>query len=173
MKIYYMGRCTGKTTLMIEESNRTGYPIICPNVAIAACIKSQAKRIKLKIPEPISILRIIDKRADGVKARHVLIDEAQACLEAIISNRMNCHIDAMTVGKQEDETKQESISESQGKTLNGKTIQTPYDFCPKACICFDPRIKTVFLNEEPEILSFRLHCERENVCDKKPKEKRS
>lgn len=49
-----MPRASGKTTLLIEESAKTGRPIIEPNTASARYVEEQAKEMGLNIPEPIS-----------------------------------------------------------------------------------------------------------------------
>lgn len=49
-----MPRASGKATLLIKESAKTGRPIIEPNTASARYIEEQAKEMGLIIPEPIS-----------------------------------------------------------------------------------------------------------------------
>lgn len=49
-----MPRASGKTTLLIKESAKTGRPIIEPNTASARCVEEQARRMGVQIPEPIS-----------------------------------------------------------------------------------------------------------------------
>ena len=49
-----MPRASGKTTLLIKESAKTGRPIIEPNTASARYVEEQAKYMGLIIPEPIS-----------------------------------------------------------------------------------------------------------------------
>ena len=49
-----MPRASGKTTLLIKESAKTGRPIIEPNTASARYVEEQARNMGLKIPEPIS-----------------------------------------------------------------------------------------------------------------------
>ena len=49
-----MPRASGKTTLLIKESAKTGKPIIEPNTASARYVEEQARAMGLKIPEPIS-----------------------------------------------------------------------------------------------------------------------
>lgn len=49
-----MPRASGKTTLLIKESAKTGRPIIEPNAASARYVEEQAKEMGLIIPEPIS-----------------------------------------------------------------------------------------------------------------------
>ena len=49
-----MPRASGKTTLLIKESAKTGRPIIESNTASARYVEEQAKEMGLIIPEPIS-----------------------------------------------------------------------------------------------------------------------
>ena len=49
-----MPRASGKTTLLIKESAKTGRPIIEPNTFFARYVEEQAKEMGLNIPEPIS-----------------------------------------------------------------------------------------------------------------------
>lgn len=49
-----MPRASGKTTLLIKESAKTGRPIIEPNTFSARYVEEQAKEMGLNIPEPIS-----------------------------------------------------------------------------------------------------------------------
>lgn len=49
-----MPRASGKTTLLIKESAKTGRPIIEPNTASARYVEEQARRMGVQIPEPIS-----------------------------------------------------------------------------------------------------------------------
>ena len=49
-----MPRASGKTTLLIKESAKTGRPIIEPNTASARYVEEQARRMGAQIPEPIS-----------------------------------------------------------------------------------------------------------------------
>lgn len=49
-----MPRASGKTTLLIKESAKTGRPIIEPNTASARYVEEQARRMGVQIPKPIS-----------------------------------------------------------------------------------------------------------------------
>lgn len=77
-----MPRASGKTTLLIKESARTGKPIIAPTNYSAKYIAEQAMEMGLKIPEPIGA-----NQFDCLMGRynHVdgfLIDE----LDAVLAN---------------------------------------------------------------------------------------
>ena len=54
IELLQMPRASGKTTLLIKESAKTGKPIIEPNTASARYVEEQARAMGLKIPEPIS-----------------------------------------------------------------------------------------------------------------------
>lgn len=54
IELLQMPRASGKTTLLIKESAKTGRPIIEPNTASARYVEEQARAMGLKIPEPIS-----------------------------------------------------------------------------------------------------------------------
>lgn len=54
IELLQMPRASGKTTLLIKESAKTGRPIIEPNTVSARYVEEQAKEMGLIIPEPIS-----------------------------------------------------------------------------------------------------------------------
>lgn len=54
IELLQMPRASGKTTLLIKESAKTGRPIIEPNTASARYVEEQAREMGVKIPEPIS-----------------------------------------------------------------------------------------------------------------------
>lgn len=54
MKKLIMGRGTGKTTRLIQESARTKYPIIVASEARARYVRRLADDMKLEIPYPIA-----------------------------------------------------------------------------------------------------------------------
>lgn len=73
-------RCSGKTTMLIEESARTGIPIITPTSMMAFYIKKMAKEQGMDIPEPTSINKIVDRCG---KPGKYLIDELEMCLRQL------------------------------------------------------------------------------------------
>lgn len=73
-------RCSGKTTTLIEESARTGIPIIAPTMIMANYIKQRAKELGLDIPEPTSINKIVNQ---GGRPGKYYIDELEMCLRQL------------------------------------------------------------------------------------------
>ena len=56
VKIIQGDRQSGKTTELIKESAKTGYPIICSSKQVRSRIKNRAEELKLQIPEPIPMM---------------------------------------------------------------------------------------------------------------------
>ena len=95
-----MPRASGKTTLLIKESARTGKPIVCANSRIAVDIEYQASRLRYKIPEPISASQWI---SDGycnkknvlhhaLKHGGFLVDD----LDLVLHSIFGVHVDKAT-----------------------------------------------------------------------------
>ena len=80
MKFITGPRCSGKTTALIEESAKTGIPIISPTRAMAEYTKRMAKDYGVDIPAPISIGEVIKY---GDKQGKYLIDELGLCLSVL------------------------------------------------------------------------------------------
>lgn len=83
MTIYIAGRQTGKTSFLIRESARTGAVIIAPTAVMAEYIDSMARKMRLKIPAPISIMDWAQRVARGQVSDHdpgYLLDELQVAL---------------------------------------------------------------------------------------------
>lgn len=86
------GRGKGKTYGLILKSAATGYPIITPhNVDY---IISQARDMKVRIPEPISCQNLTKLRNNlrGTNNK-VLLDEADTIIEMLIGVK----VDSMTI----------------------------------------------------------------------------
>ena len=88
-------RCSGKTTALMEESARTGVPIIAPSMGMAKYISMRAKEQGLNIPEPTSINKIVNR---GVKPGKYLIDELELCL-----NQLGIYPVAVTINVKEND----------------------------------------------------------------------
>lgn len=73
-------RCSGKTYALIEESAKTGIPIIAPTMMMAYGVKQRAKEMGLDIPEPVSINKVVTR---GGRPGKYLIDELELCLNQI------------------------------------------------------------------------------------------
>lgn len=73
-------RCTGKTTALMEESARTGIPIIAPSMRMANYIFMLAKEKGLGIPEPMSINKVVNRRG---RPEQYYVDELEMCLRQL------------------------------------------------------------------------------------------
>jgi len=80
MRLITGPRCSGKTTTLMEESARTGVPIISPSMGMANYISMLAKEQGLDIPEPTSINKIVNH---GGRPGKYLIDELEMCLRQL------------------------------------------------------------------------------------------
>lgn len=80
MRIITAPRCSGKTTALMEESARTGIPIIAPSMGMANHISMLAKEQGLNIPEPTSINKVVNR---GERPGKYLIDELEMCLRQL------------------------------------------------------------------------------------------
>ena len=81
-----MPRASGKTTLLIKESAKTGRPIIEPNTFSAKYVEEQAKEMGLNIPEPISATSWNGGHYRGSNFNRIdgfLIDEVDSVLSNI------------------------------------------------------------------------------------------
>ena len=90
-----MPRVSGKTTLLIKESTKTGRPIIEPNTASARYVEEQARNMGLKIPEPISATSWNSGYYRGSNFNRIdgfLIDE----LDSVLANIFGRPIDKAT-----------------------------------------------------------------------------
>lgn len=80
MRLITGPRCSGKTTALIEESARTGIPIIAPSMGMANYISMLSKEQGLDIPEPASINKVVNR---GGHPGKYLIDELEMCLRQL------------------------------------------------------------------------------------------
>ena len=90
-----MPRASGKTTLLIKESVRTGKPIIVPNAVSARYVEEQAREMRVKIPEPISATSWNSGYYRGSNFNRIngfLIDE----LDSVLANIFGRPIDKAT-----------------------------------------------------------------------------
>lgn len=75
MKLINKSRGTGKTTQLIYASAVTGFRIITSNRHMAKSIEEQAKKMGLKIPEPMSDVEYRNRKEIWDEPRPILIDE--------------------------------------------------------------------------------------------------
>ena len=72
MNIIADGRSYGRAVQFIQESAKTGIPIITPHKMYANYIKELANKLQIQIPEPISIENV----SHGNKVTFSIIDTA-------------------------------------------------------------------------------------------------
>lgn len=105
MKIINLPRGHGKTTRLLYASEFTNTPILCANQASKQHLQDSAKKLNLKIPEPITPS---DVTMDGVfktsmRNQDVLVDEAPMVLQSLLSCLgMNGRIKAITLTEDDD-----------------------------------------------------------------------
>lgn len=82
MNIYAAERQTGKTTMLVKESAKTGAIIVTPNSLMGNYIISLADRLGVDIPAPITVKQYLQILARGSLAsgQKYLIDELQMML---------------------------------------------------------------------------------------------
>ena len=98
--IYSKTRNSGKTTMLIEMSAKTGAIIVAPTYVMANYILGLANKLNLKIPEPISVREYVRSLPlDGMPSEQkYLIDELQSVLtimnvQAATIDRLYVHDD--------------------------------------------------------------------------------
>lgn len=82
MKIYDAERHTGKTTMLVKESAKTGAIIVTATYPMCNYVIGLAHYLKLDIPTPMTVAQYIKILAhDGLgKSQKYLIDELQMVL---------------------------------------------------------------------------------------------
>lgn len=95
MEIVNIRRGFGKTTNLIYESNKKDIPIVCGSKQQCCFIEEKARRMRIRIPEPICICDLcdVDKIRGGKKPERILIDE----LPNVLSILLGCVIDTATM----------------------------------------------------------------------------
>lgn len=85
MQIYIGERQSGKTTMLIEMSEKTGATIVAPTYPMANYIQLLAAKLGKKIPVPITITNYIRLLASGGlgHTQKYLIDELHAILSVM------------------------------------------------------------------------------------------
>lgn len=82
MNIYIAGRQFGKTTMLIKESARTGATIAVANYQMVNYVIGMAKRMGLKIPQPVTYAEIFRNYREN-KTKRYLVDELQMMLSQL------------------------------------------------------------------------------------------
>lgn len=83
MQIYTGERQSGKTTMLIEMSEKTGATIVAANYPMSKYIQMTADQMGKKIPVPITVTNYIRLLASGGLGRSekYLVDELQMMLQ--------------------------------------------------------------------------------------------
>ena len=100
MKIINLPRGCGKTTRLLYASEFNDTPILCANQISKQHLLDMAKRLNLKIPEPITPSDVVDGGVfkTSIKDKDILIDEAPMILQSLLSCLgMNGDIKAITL----------------------------------------------------------------------------
>lgn len=82
MNIYAAERQTGKTTMLVKESAKTGAIIVAPNRQMGSYIVGLADRLGVDIPAPITVKQYFQVLASGNfgNSQKYLVDELQMML---------------------------------------------------------------------------------------------
>jgi hypothetical protein len=83
MKIINLGRGQGKTTRLLYASEFQNIPIVCSTHFQKEHLRDMAKKLRLKIPEPIVAHELISSKDKAID-EDLLIDEAPLVLEALL-----------------------------------------------------------------------------------------
>lgn len=99
MKIYVGERQSGKTTMLIELSEKTGATIVVTTYAMAKYIRMTANQMGKKIPAPITAMNYIHLLASGgiSKGQKYLVDELQMMLSAMNIEVATCDNECLRV----------------------------------------------------------------------------
>ena len=87
MKIINLGRGQGKTTRLLYASEFNDAPILCATHSQKDHLVDMAKKLKLKIPEPIVASEITSRRIMSSPAvdKDLLVDEAHWVLQCLLN----------------------------------------------------------------------------------------
>ena len=99
MKIYVGERQSGKTTMLIELSEKTGATIVVPTYPMVKYIRMTAYQMGKKIPSPITVANYIHILASGgiSKGQKYLVDELQMMLSAMNIEVATCDNECLRV----------------------------------------------------------------------------
>ena len=82
MEIYISGRQFGKTTMLIQESARTGATIAVATYQMARHVEFLARKLNLKIPTPVTYAEMFRTYREN-KTKRYLVDELQMMLSQL------------------------------------------------------------------------------------------
>lgn len=106
MKIINLGRCQGKTMRLLYASEFNDMPILCSTYSQKKDLEYRAKKLGLRIPEPICVADLFNypARSRELCESAILVDEAPSVLQTMLSNfGMHGGIKAMTLTEKETE----------------------------------------------------------------------
>ena len=91
MKVICRGRGSGKTTELVKDAAKNGYTIICKNRDMKLFVIDMAKKLNLKIPEPITMddLNPPNRYKIAGKDLKYAIDDAGEVLERMWSLKIH------------------------------------------------------------------------------------
>lgn len=97
MNIYAAERQTGKTTMLVKESAKTGAIIVTPNSLMGNYIISLADRLGVDIPAPITVKQYIQILAMGrlASGQKYLVDELQMMLSQMGADTATVNVDSI------------------------------------------------------------------------------
>lgn len=94
MYFIHGGRASGKTTMLIKMSAKTGIPILTTNPFYVRCCEEYAKILGIKIPKPI----LWENRHLGMSSNSkVLIDNGEEVLNTILRINSGVICEAMAI----------------------------------------------------------------------------
>lgn len=96
MKKIIMSRGTGKTTMLIRQSNLSAIPILCATEQSAQYIKEKACKLGCVIPEPISVAALTSVRGKR-EVKSVLVDNAEGVLASLVRYLSGASVEAITI----------------------------------------------------------------------------
>ena len=104
MKIINLGRGQGKTTRLLYASEFNDIPILCSTYQQKQYLMDMAKRLGLKIPEPINVSEITSNKTinSRVLDRDLFVDEAHWVLQNLLKSLgMKGEVKAITLTSEE------------------------------------------------------------------------
>lgn len=113
MKIINLGRGQGKTTRLLYASEFNNMPILCSTFKQKDELIDNARKLGLKIPEPIVVSELMTSRIQSSHATYkdLLVDEAPMVLQALLKQfGMHGEVKAITLTEKDKyEIQDESV----------------------------------------------------------------
>lgn len=145
IELLQMPRASGKTTLLIKESAKTGRPIIEPNTASARYVEEQAREMGVKIPEPISATSWCSGYYRGSNFSRIdgfLIDEVDSVLANIFGK---------PIGTATYTPEKIGVAKAYDRKVDLDDFEKMLDDCEKAIECLDKKLdKLIECHEKRE-----------------------